>query len=352
MEEQQPQNVAPPPVNTYQAKLVGQGRLLRFPTRRRDQTTVLTINFDHLAARLKATLKKVYQTNYALKEAMPGVTFQMIDNEIGECIDHTVDLALLITYNRLRNVADKYSTATRNARMNRRAPHSSDFEFPTFLASLLSSIGPLFIEDGIEDMLVIYATETAKANNYGRTNAPAINLSRVSTFSDALTRAGVKMAKIDPRSVAQGSYFTTIIPTLNHSVWTFTGTQHSSHYEDIDVLRAWLTLHDDVNQRAVQYCGLVIERTTTSAITTAVANARPEGVAAAAAATDPADPIGIAFQSNLFGIDPAVAAAEGVTATPAATYIIGRGTRVYNSTVLGSRLVDEEMVQWAQSVLF
>ncbi|PWA58484.1 DNA-binding domain-containing protein [Artemisia annua] len=252
----------------FQDKLTGEGKLLRYPARTYESATVLTINFDHLAARLKDRLRIILSQ-------MPSLTYSMADTEIGHCIDHMVDLALLLAYNRLRNVAERYSPATRTARMNHCAPYASDYEFPTFISSLLSSLGPLRITDGFEDTLVIYSTEASNANHYGRAVTPVINFGRIDMFTKVMACAGMKMSKIDICSTLQGSFCTSIIPNLNHNLWTFSSTQHPSHYEDLDLLRAWFILHDDINIRCVAFCGLIIEKNTTAAITTAVAAARP-----------------------------------------------------------------------------
>lgn len=337
----------------FQDKLTGEGKLLRYPARTYESATVLTINFDHLAVRLKDRLRIILPTSYAVVSQMPSLTYAMAETEIGHCIDHMVDLALLLAYNRLRYVAKRYSPATRTARMNHRAPYGSDHEFPTFIASLLSSLGPLRITDGLEDTLVIYSTEAANANHYGRAATPVINIWRTDMFTEVMARAGMEMSKIDIRSTLQGSFCTTIIPDLNHNLWTFSSTQHPSHYEDLDLLRAWFILHDDINFRCVAYCGLVIEKNTTAAITTAVTAACPANIAAGYdAATAAADPIGLNFPCNHFGILPAVPAPDQVAAVPAAVYILGRGTTVYSSTILGSRLSEDDMIQWAQAVMF
>lgn len=262
-----------------------------------------------------------------------------------------VDTVLLVTYNRLRGVLDRHAREARATRMNTRAAVENRMEFPRFLSSMLGSIGPLYITDGPTSQLVVYATDADRANTFGRANAVSFRAGPLSRFLTQIRESGIPMAPIDLNN-DQGSFFTAVTAVTDHNRWTFTGTCHPSHYENIDVVRSWFCCHPDVNFRPWEYCGFTIGEITNQVAVAAIAAATPEGAAKGLTSADlPAVPIGFEFKINFFGVRPGVAAAGGNPAITSAAYIVGRGGTPYFSTIIGQNISKDEMVNLA-SYLF
>ncbi|KAI3797303.1 hypothetical protein L1987_32559 [Smallanthus sonchifolius] len=74
-----------------------------------------------------------------------------------------VDTAMSVTYNRIRYILQRYEPTVFVARMNPRLPLSNKYKFPAFISTVLGSIGPLRIVDGLQDTLVVYATSADRS---------------------------------------------------------------------------------------------------------------------------------------------------------------------------------------------
>ncbi|XP_023741439.1 tRNA pseudouridine synthase 1 isoform X2 [Lactuca sativa] len=316
--------------------LITSGRVRIWPLPLHWKTTISEVNLDHLATTIKNRLNRIFP--YLLELGNRDNHYRGSEADIIADVNILVDTAMAVTYNRLRKILQRYDPTAFAARMNPRSPYSNRFKFPTFLSSVLSSIGPLRITDGPVNAHVVYATSSATCRNYGR--AEQFNFSsRYDHFIECLEAMGVPCAPIDVKSTDCGSFFSTVIPTFEHGVWRFTAPFHHSHYEPKDIVSAWLTQNDDPALRAFEDLSVTIGLCTDPKVVDAVA-----GVDGDVGSTRL---IGGTFPVNVSGIRPA-----GCGSDPAGVYIVGRGSERYYCTLLAQRICPDEMYSLLREYIF
>ncbi|KAK8925774.1 hypothetical protein KSP39_PZI018640 [Platanthera zijinensis] len=237
------------------AFVIADGRVRTHPYHHYGFPTVLHIDLDNLARRMKTVLNEIVPYEFGILRHYGGAT-TLADDSIIAGIEVMIDAAMAITYNRLRSVAEKYQPLTRTTRMNPKAPISNNLEFPAFISSVLSSIGPLRITDAARDTLVIYSTSPEKMEAFGRSKNHLFICGNYHRLTDAFRAMNVRMAPIDFDRKDAGSFFSTITPAIRQGCWTFYGDVHPSHYENEDIPRAYLTQFADINSRAFNFRGL------------------------------------------------------------------------------------------------
>nr|AWV67014.1 capsid [Lysoka partiti-like virus]AWV67016.1 capsid [Lysoka partitivirus]AWV67018.1 capsid [Lysoka partitivirus]AWV67020.1 capsid [Lysoka partitivirus] len=322
-------------------ELIGDGRLRIVPYHTYLDVTVLTVNLDILATRLKYWLHSIYDIWEPLRLKYSG-TAQAITQAIHGDIDHLVDYALWVCYNRLRMVAERYSPTTRIGRMNPKAPTSARMEFPTFVSTLLQTIGPLRVTDGAVDVLLIYAPPPNTMQNFGRMTAQQPDEPRYARLLSNLRSCGVACSAIDIQPNF-GSFWTTCQIEMSDGLFDVVGTVHPSHYENEDAIRAAIL---DVNPTNTPFestaltVGYVNDETTLNALASVEA---PADIPAGQTATSAGRPSGLVFNSNYYGIQPAVPQTGSTPAQPRGCYIVGRGTKKHYSCYIAQHITAYEL---------
>ncbi|KAL4385547.1 hypothetical protein GQ457_15G014900 [Hibiscus cannabinus] len=235
-----------------------------------------------------------------------------------------VNFAMGETYNRLRSILERYDPHSCMTRMSTRCPVASDLEFPTWISSTLSCIGPCRVTDGPTDTLIVYASTAATMQTFGRAEAVQFNYGDYIQLLNVLKDINVQTAPFDHANVT-GSYFPTIEiePTNNH--FTLYGTVHSSHYENEDAVRIAL-LSNPLGVTPFEKVGMTIGYCDVEDVVNAVAAAAaPPDIPAGQNADSVGRPCGVSFRVNYHGIQPAIASARNVPAQARGVYIVGRG---------------------------
>ncbi|KAJ0462845.1 putative tRNA pseudouridine(38-40) synthase [Helianthus annuus] len=318
---------------------------IRHPSHYYEKPTVHWIDLEHLATAMKNRLNRVLPYIHELRVRYGGVSDNAVTDTIISDVNMMVDTAMSVTYNRLRFILQSHAPTVFVAQMNPKSPLSNKFKFPAFISSVLGSIGPLRIMNGLQDALVVYATSPDRSKTCGRAQHFEFISGHFFRLIDNLEAIGVPLAPIDVKGGNRaGSCYPTILLDRVNGWLEFTATCHYSNYKHRDIDSAWLTLNDDPALRAFPDCSLRIECCTNPDVMNAVIASRPEGVPDDVdGATAPARPVGLIFNVNEFGVRPAVAAEGGNPAVPAAFYIVGRGTKRYFCTSLARGLTEDEM---------
>lgn len=310
-------------------ELIADGRVRQRPYRTYLTPTVLDISLDLLRARLRNILRSVYVTNDRIRNHYVG-TRQEITTDIETDIDSLVDFSILICYNRLRAVAERYSSQIRSSRCNPRAPVNNRMEFPAWISSLLGSIGPLRVPDAANDLLIIYVPPPNTMNNYGRAEQPAPTEGGYHRLTTCFRNLGFALTPIDMSNLC-GSFWTTCEFAIRDNLYCIIAPFHPSHYTNDDVVRSFVySAVPAENPFAIltMTYGVVDDETTTTALAAVAAPADAPN----ATANGPTRPVGGYFNVNLLGITPAVAARGTQAAIPASINVIGRGsTRIFAS---------------------
>lgn len=318
--------IAPDPVQ----QLINDGRTRIVSYSVRSDVLPLVVNLDLLCNRLRTVLHDVYTIWEPLRKRYSG-TRSAITNNITQDVNHMVDFALRIFYNRLRSVAERLSPVLKTNRMNSKAPCSDTMEFPSFLSSLLQSVGPLRITDGPQDLLVLYVPPPNTMQNFGRgaVQAPiALNYERLISN---LRACGVHLTPID-MDISSGDFWTTCHIISADGFFDVVGTVHSSHYSDntnyYNNERIPRSLLLDPNptlnpfEDVTMTVGYVDDDATVAAL---AALAPPPNIPQGQVATSAGRPSGLVYDVNYFGIRPAAAATETTPARKPGCYVIGRG---------------------------
>nr|QRG29206.1 putative CP [Panax cryptic virus 4] len=232
------------------------------------------IDFDQLYDNLVRNLQRIYAHWDPLITRYTGTRDEVIQ-EINGDVSSMVTFALWITYNRLRTVAERYSSHSRTQRMNHKAPCSNRMEFPAFLSSTLQSIGPLRILDSPHEIMLIYVPPANTANHYGRTQANNPIEGMYHRLLTHLHELNVQCSPID-LTPTQGSFATTCKFVLSEDLLSIVGSVHRSHYTNDDVRRFLLIANPNIDD-------------TPFATITALTGIKP---AVAAQGTTPAKPAG------------------------------------------------------------
>ncbi|KAM0037350.1 putative mitochondrial tRNA pseudouridine(27/28) synthase [Helianthus debilis subsp. tardiflorus] len=318
---------------------------IRHPSHYYEKPTVHWIDLEHLATSMKNRLNRVLPYIHELRVRYGGVSDNAVTDTIISDVNMMVDTAMSVTYNRLRFILQSHAPTVFVAQMNPKSPLSNKFKFPAFISSVLGSIGPLRIMNGLQDALVVYATSPDRSKTCGRAQHFEFISGHFFRLIDNLEAIGVPLAPIDVKGGNRaGSCYPTILLDRVNGWLEFTATCHYSNYKHWDIDSAWLTLNDDPALRAFPDCSLRIECCTNPDVVNAVIASRPEGVPDDVdGATAPARPVGLIFNVNEFGVRPAVAAEGGNPAIPAAVYIVGRGSKRYFCSSLARGLTEDEM---------
>ncbi|KAJ0702179.1 putative mitochondrial tRNA pseudouridine(27/28) synthase [Helianthus annuus] len=318
---------------------------IRHPSHYYEKPTVHWIDLEHLATAMKNRLNRVLPYIHELRVRYGGVSDNAVTDTIISDVNMMVDTAMSVTYNRLRFILQSHAPTVFVAQMNPKSPLSNKFKFPAFISSVLGSIGPLRIMNGLQDALVVYATSPDRSKTCGRAQHFEFISGHFFRLIDNLEAIGVPLAPIDVKGGNRaGSFYPTILLDRVNGWLEFTATCHYSNYKHRDIDSAWLTINDDPVLRAFPDCSLRIECCTNPEVVNAVIASWPEGVPDDVdGATAPARPVGLIFNVNEFGVRPAVAAEGGNPAIPAAVYIVGRGTKRYFCTSLARGLTEDEM---------
>lgn len=215
--------------------VVRDGRMTSRPTSRWPAVTVARVDFDVLHARLLKPLTDTLMGHNPLRHQFDGAQAE-IDNAINDAAAMLLDQALFELWNRLRVIAETYDHQTRINVFTQRAPVMEGFQLPRFYASLLSSIGPLRIEDSFFDTTVIYSPAQALQDNFGRAGPPNINSQKILHFIQQLEGARIPLGTIQHRG-SQGSFFTTCARVdNNHDSYNILGAFNARHYSRIDTV--------------------------------------------------------------------------------------------------------------------
>ena len=333
--------------------LIAEGKIRTRPTSVYSTPTVLDINFDALAINLKAIVTEIYTSDPDMIQAYPGDYTEVID-EIAQDCNALIDFALLGCYNRLRTIAEIYSISTRTSRINPRAPVSNRLEYPVFISSLLSSIGPLRVPDSAHDCLIIYATTSANMNNYGRTERPDPPEGNYSRLIHHLRSCQYPLAPIDFTNLIGSAWTTAVVESTKDGLLRVVGTIHRTHYQPMDVPRAIFCYNYATNADNNIFPDLSITADLVNAteVTTAVAAlARPTHVPESQTATSATRPAGIQLPANYFGMIPAKGQSGSSPAVPASVWILGRGKARLFTSYLAERLTKFDVKKLSRSFL-
>lgn len=324
-------------------RMIASGRYTPRPIEHYGIPDVLTIDLDVLANTLVTRINTIYQSELNVRNQYNGnsaVVTQQILNDVTAMVDYAVGQ----TYNKLRSLLDKKIPHLRPTRMNTRCPVYAGQEFPTWLSSTLSSIGPLRITDGASDRLVVYASSAATMQNYGRTNPVVFNEGNYSRLMAALRHMPVAMTPFN-HAGESGSFFPTITPIRRNYVWSLFGQTHSSHYENEDGVRVALCTSDIGNTPFTDIgmtIGYVNDETTLAAL---AAVAAPDDIPIGQDANSAGRPVSVEFNVNYYGIKPAVAAQGSTRAVPRGMYVVGRGTQRYYQCILADQISTTEILE-------
>ncbi|CAB4291620.1 unnamed protein product [Prunus armeniaca] len=215
--------------------VVRDGRMTSRPTSRWPAVTVARVDFDVLHARLLEPLTDTLRGHNPLRHQFDGTQAE-IDDAIEKAATMLLDQALFELWNRLRVIAETYDNQTRTNVFKNRAPVMEGFQLPRFYASLLSSIGPLRIEDSFFDTTVIYSPAQALRDNFGRAAMPNINSQDILHFIQQLGGAHIPLGTIQHRG-SQGSFFTTCARVdNNYDSYNILGAFNARHYSRIDTV--------------------------------------------------------------------------------------------------------------------
>lgn len=218
-------------------KLIADGKIRTHPYTHYSCPTILT---DLLAIKIQTILSDIYRCYDPLCNRYVGD----VDQNIISDISTLTDFALCVLYNRLRAVVKSYCFSAL-ARMKKNAPINNQMEFPSFLSSLLSSIGALRITDAGRDALVFYAPPPDTDNNYGRSQAHDLNYIHYNQLITTLTACGIGLSPIDFNNL-EGAFWTTCSLNSNQpDIWDVVGTVNPSHYTNDDIVRLLAILDSD-----------------------------------------------------------------------------------------------------------
>ncbi|KAK8658604.1 hypothetical protein V6N13_036807 [Hibiscus sabdariffa] len=304
-------------------QLIADGRLFNHPIKHYGVPTVLTIDLDFAALQIISRLEEVYLNEDHIRYQYGGFT-DLTTQKIRDGLTAMVNFAMGETYNRLRSVLERYGPHACMTIMNTRCPVVPDLEFPTWISSTLSCIGPCRVTDSPTDTLIVYASTAATMQTFGRAEAVQFNYGDYIQLLNVLKDIKVQTTPFDHANVT-GSYFPTIEiePTNNH--FTLYGTVHSSHYENEDAVRIVL-LSNPLGVTPFEKVGMTIDYCDIEDVVNAVAAAAaPPDIPAGQTADSVGRPCGVNFRVNYHGIQPAIASAGNVPAQARGVYIVGRG---------------------------
>ncbi|GAB2282842.1 hypothetical protein Dimus_017378 [Dionaea muscipula] len=216
--------------------LVREGKLSARPRQRWPTAQVARVNFDLIFESITPTLCNALRGHELLRNQFNGTSAD-IDRVIAECTDALMNQAMNELWNRLRKISETYSPATRTGVFTRKAPALRGFELPRFIASLLSGIGPLHIDDGPFDTYVIYAPCENTRDHFGRGAATLINPLQVLRLIEALKAANIPLGTIQ-QSGSVGAYFTTCSTRVERDTYEICGAFSCHHYTRNDVIMA------------------------------------------------------------------------------------------------------------------
>lgn len=304
--------------------------------------TVLTMNLDNFYQSLVDLCSLIYPFWEPLKMRYSG-TDEEIHANLQNDIAAMADYACWICYNRLRSIAERYAPHVRTMRMNPKAPCSNRMEFPSYISSLIQTIGPLRIEDAAQNCLVLYATTPATMQTFGRTEAHIPADPCYYRLISNLQAVGVRMTPVD-FGPHYGAYWPTIMIRDRLQLYDVIGTVHSSHYTNEDIVMALAILHETNRSVFDRITFDVGQVTDADAVNALAAIAAPANIPQGQTANSTGRPTALTFDVNYFGIQPAVAATATNQARPASFFVIGRGTDPIFTCYLAQHITTPESV--------
>ncbi|QED42889.1 ORF1 [Rhodiola cryptic virus 1] len=322
--------------------IVADGRIRRMPIDHFGFPDIITVDLEALHANIREWLNSLFVDNKEIRIAYLGTKADvtaMIKNDINSYCDFLIGQ----TYNKLRSILQKYPNQ-RSLRMNTRCPVPKNQEFPRWIVSTLSSIGPLHIEDGPRDRYVCFASTTATMQFHGRVAAPKFIYGGYSRLHEALKKYGVEMSPFDHISET-GSFYPTVELCIEENLWRAFGAVHSSHYVNEDFIRAVFVSSatgkspfENIGMRI----GYVDDWSTLNALT---AVAAPVNIPAGQNSYSPGLPVGPNLKVNHYGIQPAANATGDTPACTRGIYIIGRGMERYYQCSLAQNVASAEIAR-------
>ncbi|KAF5198512.1 hypothetical protein FRX31_011898 [Thalictrum thalictroides] len=317
--------------------LFKEGKFARRPFSAGQSIIVAKLDMDALYTSLSSSLLLVLQIYEPLRRQYG----RDADACICDAITHYCHQAMNELWNRLRAVAMTYDKTTFTNIFSSQAPSIFNFEFPQFFATLLSSIGPLYISGTLGNSMIIYAPGQHQ-KYFGRLKQQKIDCSKAMRFQEALHRSNILLGKIQTDGV-KGSYFTTCgRVNMDSDIFNILGAFHPSQYTHEDIIMAMLFgdfgAHDNPFEDLSISIGFVDDKET---VKTFMASKDPQ--LKGASPTGPTRHIGGTYAINYFGLAPAsnipvIERGQGI-------FVLGRGCNRHNKTCLAHAISHYEFVQ-------
>jgi len=323
--------------------LIADGRLYSRPTSQFGAVIPYETDLEYAHSFMLQKLTLIYQDDPKIRIRYGGYTVNS-GIEILAGITSMADYIIAQMYNRMRGVLEWAAPHLRTTRMNTRCPVSNSMEFPAWISSTISAIGPIHFSDGPTNRYAVPATAAARMQTYGRQNPIFFSYSDYFTFISVLKEIGIATSPVDHQSKT-GSSFPTIDVTAGDHSFTFYATIHHSHYENEDFLRmAFFT-----NPLAVTpwpRMGITVGYVNDNATLTALAAAAPpDGLPAGQTANSPGLPRGLQWNVNYYGIQPETPAQGDTPAQTRGIYVIGRGIERRFQYMLARDITTSEIMQ-------
>ena len=303
-------------------RLVREGRLFSFPKKNWTTITVANIDLDRLGNALRTPLLNYLRSHEKFRALYDGTAEDISDAITGD-VDMFITQCLYDTWNRLRFIAETHHYPTREANMPRKAPVLEGFKVPKFYSNVLSSIGPLVVDDAPYSTIIIYSPAEANRNNYGRAaDQVGIMNDDILRFVARMETISVDLAPVDTKNPT-GSFFTTCsLEAREGDSYTLYGLLNSRFYTRQDVAMALLFSAVGTDTYPFQDVGLTIGFVNIEAVTAAIEALAPDdapGQPAANVARPVLGTISVAYS----GVAPA--ANHPVNQRGRGIYVFGRG---------------------------
>ena len=323
---------------------IADGRLAVRPIEHHQIPEVITVDLDAMATNINNRLSNMF-ANCTKLRLQYGVSYVHALNQINLDTTCMVDYLMGTVYNRLRSILEGKNANLRPILMNTRCPISNYLEFPRWVVSTLSCIGPCRVIDAADDKVVVFASSAATMANYGRANAVVFNDGAYSRLFTSLKAIGVEMSPFPSIPTTTPSYYPFLYSEIDEERWFIYGTVHSSHIENEDAIRiAFVSTATGVSPFAQTglTAGYVDDVNTLNAL---AAVAAPDGIPAGQTAASAGRPVDLTFSVNYYGIQPAVAQVGATPARARGMYVLGRGMRRYHQFQLAHNLTSSEITE-------
>nr|WIL96135.1 coat protein [Carrot cryptic virus 3] len=324
-------------------ELIADGRVYNRPAQPLGLPVILNFDLEFSVDQIITKLAVMYGDHYEVRARFGGYN-NNANARVTACIHSLGDYIGGQIYNRLRANLDWCASNVRTARMNTRCPVSGALELPTWIASTISSLGPVRFQDGPVDRLAAYATPTATMNHYGRAGPTVFNFGDFTEITNVLREIGVTFAPVDHRP-GYGSFYPTIAIQPGDNNYTFYATCHASHYENEDFIRLSL-FTNQLGVTPFENIGITVGYVDDEATTAALAAvAAPPDIPAGQTAASAGRLTGGLWNVNYYGLQLAVLAQGETPARPRGFYVIGRGMERRFQTILARDITITELHQ-------